>query len=1043
MKYDAFISYRHTKMDLEVAKKLHKALETYHIPKSVQKKTGKKKINRVFRDQEELPIGSDLNDNISSALREAEYLIVICSPDTPDSYWVSKEINTFIEMHDREHVLAVLISGEPWESFPKQLLTDSQGNAVEPLAADIRGENQKDRDRKFKTEFLRLAAPLIGCTYDDLKQRHKERIIKRNLTIGLSCAAAVAVFGALFGAYNAVMASRMKKLAEEKAALAEERTRLAGEIFQELRDKQINQSKYYAAKSEALLDQGLREDACMVAMEGLPKEGDERPLVSRSQYALSNALYTYGTTNLYSFNRYLAHENIVNDALVNESAKRLTSIDSTGYVYVWDTSDWKQLAVIPVSIDDDDQFDQVLTANADEENVYIITNSYLKQYDFEGNLLKTFKTDFSIRGGDWYMAGKEAVLVTSDTAYQIDLTSFKELHSVKHESGFGFETTLSQDGKFCMIEDSSSSDTISLAFWNIEEGTLTETGLPDNFCSKMMSGENGSFILLSNSYERITEIGDYRISVFSPDGSKMWEANLPLENVSSAAFRINVRTRSYTDAGTEKNELVISAGCDVFVYDINTGELLGQSTYQDAVLAILLSSVNSYGYVVLSGGQFEWADLYSGTINPYSEIQTGLAIKSAMAVSGNILVLPRNSVNLFIMSQVNADLGTELTELTGEGSFSVVESAPDFSCYILRTLAPVGVDDTYSFYDFDGNLLHELSLPRTPKKIAYLDDECLLITSDGVYYVNPSKHTDEFTPWTDFGGEELGYGNITTRNNSDYAAVFDSTSLAVVNLRTKESVILPKQSAPVRNATLSLDGKTLYYTLLGSNLSVMDLATGSVKESSVPDLICYPVMNHGNDIAVTGDDHYLALHCADDMIRIVDLTNDTLYDSFPLTASNEFFFTFTNNNDTLLMQRDNCEIVNWSMTEKQVVDITECTSPIIQVAEDSATSRTIITTSNNLLVIGNEDNGILCKVPRGISFSPAKNEFIILTNSTLRSIPFKNYEEMIEDFHTQFPDAYLNAEKKARYNIDTFDSEDTFDTEDTADLEDSFDSEDA
>ena len=113
MKYDAFISYRHTALDLSVAKKLHKALETYHIPKSVQKKTGKKRINRVFRDQEELPIGSDLNDNISDALKEAEYLIVICSPDTPGSYWVSKEINTFIELHDREHVLAFLVAGEP------------------------------------------------------------------------------------------------------------------------------------------------------------------------------------------------------------------------------------------------------------------------------------------------------------------------------------------------------------------------------------------------------------------------------------------------------------------------------------------------------------------------------------------------------------------------------------------------------------------------------------------------------------------------------------------------------------------------------------------------------------------------------------------------------------------------------------------------------------------------------------------------------------------------------------------------------------------
>ena len=73
MKYDAFISYRHTPLDMEIAKKLHRSLETFPIPLAVQKKTGKKKIRRVFRDQEELPIGSNLTDKINAALKETEY----------------------------------------------------------------------------------------------------------------------------------------------------------------------------------------------------------------------------------------------------------------------------------------------------------------------------------------------------------------------------------------------------------------------------------------------------------------------------------------------------------------------------------------------------------------------------------------------------------------------------------------------------------------------------------------------------------------------------------------------------------------------------------------------------------------------------------------------------------------------------------------------------------------------------------------------------------------------------------------------------------
>ena len=50
-----------------------------------------------------------------------------------------KEIDTFIELHGRENVLAVLVDGEPVDSFPHQLCVDENGNPVEPLAADVRG----------------------------------------------------------------------------------------------------------------------------------------------------------------------------------------------------------------------------------------------------------------------------------------------------------------------------------------------------------------------------------------------------------------------------------------------------------------------------------------------------------------------------------------------------------------------------------------------------------------------------------------------------------------------------------------------------------------------------------------------------------------------------------------------------------------------------------------------------------------------------------------------------------------------------------------
>ena len=50
--YSAFISYRHLPADIEAAKAVQSALETYRIPADILRKTGVKKLNRCFRDQD-------------------------------------------------------------------------------------------------------------------------------------------------------------------------------------------------------------------------------------------------------------------------------------------------------------------------------------------------------------------------------------------------------------------------------------------------------------------------------------------------------------------------------------------------------------------------------------------------------------------------------------------------------------------------------------------------------------------------------------------------------------------------------------------------------------------------------------------------------------------------------------------------------------------------------------------------------------------------------------------------------------------------------
>ena len=77
-KYKAFISYRHSPEDIKVAEHLNDAIERYHIPKPIRESVGFDGNMDIFRDKNDLPVTDSLNDTIAAALRESEYLIVIC-----------------------------------------------------------------------------------------------------------------------------------------------------------------------------------------------------------------------------------------------------------------------------------------------------------------------------------------------------------------------------------------------------------------------------------------------------------------------------------------------------------------------------------------------------------------------------------------------------------------------------------------------------------------------------------------------------------------------------------------------------------------------------------------------------------------------------------------------------------------------------------------------------------------------------------------------------------------------------------------------------
>ncbi|MBF0380802.1 MAG: toll/interleukin-1 receptor domain-containing protein [Magnetococcales bacterium] len=172
-KYGAFISYRQGNPDASFAKLLQRKLENYRTPGKLRKNGIPKQLGRVFRDMDELGASSNLSKEIKAALAEAPFLIVLCSPRAKLSRWINEEIRLFQEMGKGDKILTVLVEGTPDEAFPA-LITQSG----EPLAADLRHDiTLKPSRKKIPDVTLRLLAPLLGCDYDELRQRQHQRFV--------------------------------------------------------------------------------------------------------------------------------------------------------------------------------------------------------------------------------------------------------------------------------------------------------------------------------------------------------------------------------------------------------------------------------------------------------------------------------------------------------------------------------------------------------------------------------------------------------------------------------------------------------------------------------------------------------------------------------------------------------------------------------------------------------------------------------------------------------------------------------------------------
>ncbi len=1005
MKYDAFISYRHLERDMFVAKKIHKALETISIPRKIQKEIGRKKINRVFRDQEELPIGSDLGSNIEAALREAEFLIVICSPKTKESYWVMKEIDTFIEMHGRENILAILVDGEPEEAFPPQILVDEKGDPVEPLAADVRGNSKGKVMKKLKTESLRLAAAILKIDYDDLKQRDRERKLRRNTAIVAGVAAVAIAFGA-FTAYN------------------------LAKLDAEYQQKLINESKVFARTSLDILERGDREAAALVAMEGLPGKDKDRPFVPEAMYALSQAMGVYNMGGDMEPVCILEHDVNVSEFAENKDGTRVVSADFENTVYFWDLETGKCVYKLLCEYDNN-RAKKVLDVGFIGDIVVVITEDKVRGYDFSGQVKYEVPIEGGVSFGNVDINERYVQVVSSqmDESYNIkwatifmDGQSGEVILEVENqvEPSFSSEAAFSKDGKYAAVshlvpsygDEEPKQNYVTIV--NLGSKESKDVPIAENTVMDMTFTEDGALIVdsMNANVSSDDSLTQYVEKIDAVSGDFLWKRDFDYDLSSYYSLYIHVRSVISKDEDGSENAFVGVSGTKcVHVLDLYTGQDVSTVNTDSDPENFLFSKASGYMLVGCSDGKINIYDCRDGSKVQNSEVDIKDTIVDFDSANSVMVARMFRNPNLVVLRLVVDTDSFAEAELDNRYYYGAA-SSPSGKTYVLLT-SPTGAteeaDDMVVIDTKTGKQIGQFDVVDARLTgVFYVDEDTIATVNyngEIVYYSIGKEKTDVFKVSDRMVDTEYGISA-----NKKYAVFSADKRYYVVDVNKRKTIKEGTIDYSVTSFDISNDASTLCYTKLDGTGWVVDLKNGSTKSLLNDKIVsCFKISPDGKNIAAA---------CTDGVLRIVNIDNGKVEDEIAYHGKDDDFVEYSQDGKYLYLQGENLYFQIYDLESKEVKYITN--NQIMDV------HRTSFDEKNNWLAIFNQEEmyiidlntfGILNYVDNGVLYIPEQKVIVGVRGKALKEYKVKTADELMKAAIKKYGDAKLSDIEKLKYQI--------------------------
>ncbi len=180
---------------------------------------------------------------------------------------------------------------------------------------------------------------MFDCSYDDLKQRHRERTIRKIIAVTGSVSAAFAAFGIV----SSILAYRINeqsiRIKEQSVKIQEQADRINIQYQEALRTN----AKQMAEDAFDLMNRGDVEGAKTLAYQAL---SGEMPYTAEAEYALSSALQVYRNSSQIAANRLLKQDSQINFCKVSPDLTKLTVVDIFGNITVYDPLTGDEIASV-------------------------------------------------------------------------------------------------------------------------------------------------------------------------------------------------------------------------------------------------------------------------------------------------------------------------------------------------------------------------------------------------------------------------------------------------------------------------------------------------------------------------------------------------------------------------------------------------------------------------------------------------------------------------------------------------------------------------